>query len=414
MKRLIPFILPVLFAIGCEKSQVINYEFQEQQSQEAIVLQKLNDFVASLSDESPYTKGTNGREVKSIDKISIQSAPETKSMDSNIASEYTAYIVNYSDDQGFGIIGMSDSSQRIIAYSESGNIDPKSLSLSNNEENTFLKQLIINGIVNDDESVETKATTGSVSPLLKTMWTQQTSSAGVEYNKYCYMTKSGNNNNHVPCGCTILAGAMVIAYNGYPTSFTINGRTLSWFNMANYSEPYDDQAKEDVALLIGQLFNDCNGKIAFSEGTMVTARQIELRLKDYGYNNVGRLQGSHFTSNMRSKTETMLEGNRPVFISALGTSNHEGSGIYGHSWVIDGYRYEGSTMLVHCNWGWSGKGNGYFATNCFRTREGVSYDRLSDQNNPSNIPLQNLSYHYRLVYYGANSGTKSINKSFEL
>ena len=44
-------------------------------------------------------------------------------------------------------------------------------------------------------------------------------------------------------------------------------------------------------------------------------------------------------------------------------------------------------MLVHCNWEWSGKGNGYFATNCFQSRDGVEYDDVTDVNNTARIPF---------------------------
>ena len=45
------------------------------------------------------------------------------------------------------------------------------------------------------------------------------------------------------------------------------------------------------------------------------------------------------------------------------------------------------TMLVHCNWEWSGKGNGYFAANCFQSRAGVEYDDVTDVNNTARIPF---------------------------
>ena len=44
-------------------------------------------------------------------------------------------------------------------------------------------------------------------------------------------------------------------------------------------------------------------------------------------------------------------------------------------------------MIVHCNWEWSGKGNGYFATNCFQSRDGVEYDDVTDVNNTARIPF---------------------------
>ena len=70
----------------------------------------------------------------------------------------------------------------------------------------------------------------------------------------------------------------------------------------------------------------------------------------------------------------------------------------GHAWVVDGYStsivedylyridmeknenkywvtktvYKNS--LLHINWGWAGKNNGYFAEGCFNTANAIQYD----------------------------------------
>lgn len=357
-------------------------------------------FAYGFFDNSPMT---------SIDDFDLLTLRVTKEDAPSVSdTSYHAYVINFENGSGFAIIRADKHSEGVIAVSDDGSFD-----LNGNDD--FLLQLIVNGITSDlsAETAVTKSGVNQVEPLLNAKWTQETSASGCWFNKYCYMTVPGSNNNNVPCGCTVLAGALVIAYNAYPTTFKINNRIIDWGSILSDPVPVSADAREDVALLIGQLFNDCNGKIAFSEGTMVTARQIQLRMEDYGYKNTGRLQGSSFTNSMKNKTIEMLEDNRPVFISALGTSNHEGSGIYGHSWVIDGYKYDSNgKMLVHCNWGWSGKGNGYFATNCFQSRNGVEYDDVTDMNNPTRIPLQNLSYHYRLVYYSLGTGAKYVEKTF--
>lgn len=49
------------------------------------------------------------------------------------------------------------------------------------------------------------------------------------------------------------------------------------------------------------------------------------------------------------------------------------NGHGGHAWVSDGYSYcldkDNGNMInpyIHCDWGWDGKGNGYFTANAFK------------------------------------------------
>jgi hypothetical protein len=58
-----------------------------------------------------------------------------------------------------------------------------------------------------------------------------------------------------------------------------------------------------------------------------------------------------------AKIRSDLELNRPIYMS--GTSKTSVGNDDRHAWVCDGYKTT-STKMYHMNWGWDGKGNGYY------------------------------------------------------
>lgn len=80
------------------------------------------------------------------------------------------------------------------------------------------------------------------------------------------------------------------------------------------------------------------------------------------------------------KVINSLDKGCPVFISAISKV------INGHAWVIDGYikrdkktssgNIVKSQTLVHCNWGWNGRCNGYFTSGVFKTSSAEISDNL--------------------------------------
>ena len=57
---------------------------------------------------------------------------------------------------------------------------------------------------------------------------------------------------------------------------------------------------------------------------------------------------------MHEHLQNELAIRRPVFVGGTSQEN------YGHAFIIDGFRYDGSTPYYHVNWGWGGVCNGYF------------------------------------------------------
>lgn len=58
--------------------------------------------------------------------------------------------------------------------------------------------------------------------------------------------------------------------------------------------------------------------------------------------------------------------------------------------------YDHNNWMFHCNWGWSGTMDGYYASNCF---------------NPDD---SNFTWHFRLITYSVPSIEKKMTISFKL
>lgn len=208
-------------------------------------------------------------------------------------------------------------------------------------------------------------------------------------------------------GCSSTAMAMIVAYNEFPQTLTINGSMIDYAGIKSgktiesVSEPYVDY----IALLMGSIYNFVK-KVTTAGFTLITPKQIQKRMQEFGYSNVVKTDASSLTSSMISKISTMLGDDKPVFISAIpkGLINWDS----GHSWVIDGAKYSSNnTYLLHMNFGWDGSSNGYFATNCLNPTKAEEFD------DPSDVQTQKdyyYNWHFRLITYDVP--TSPLNATF--
>lgn len=113
----------------------------------------------------------------------------------------------------------------------------------------------------------------------------------------------------------------------------------------------------------------------------------------YGYSNVKKTIISEITTYTIHDISSMLSQGKPVFFSAIARS------VEGHSWVIDGAKYSsGGSYLLHFNFGWSKKCDGYFYTSCLNPANAYEYDPGAENidYNDSNILF---SWHFRMITY---------------
>lgn len=136
------------------------------------------------------------------------------------------------------------------------------------------------------------------------------------------------------------------------------------------------------------------------------------------FNNLGYTYSGPIAIN-ESTIKSNIDNEQPVYMRG---ERYDDGKIKGHAWVVDGYKYIRNTYLVykrevgttlwfptgyvnytyeqtdyiHCNWGWSGLGNGYFLYNVFNFYDDdVIYD-YSGQNPPNKNYTMSLMMIYNI------------------
>lgn len=225
----------------------------------------------------------------------------------------------------------------------------------------------------------------TVNPLLATKWDQ-----GWPYNEKSPLINDG----HVVCGCVATAYAQVFNYHklpkkmhghktytwtyeevGTPLSYDFEKTPFDWDNITiSYDKSSSTKAQVNA---ISDLIFGCGvmAEMNFAPGgsgayihTMVRSINDfceDLRAIDHGGKNMD-LEVIAYE----------LNSSRPV-VFAGADENGEG----GHCFVIDGANDSG---YLHCNMGWSGSGNGYYASDAMNGYP--SFQQIS-----SVIPCENLN-----------------------
>lgn len=155
--------------------------------------------------------------------------------------------------------------------------------------------------------------------------------------------------------------ASIVAYNEFPPILLALKDTVYLSTIKNVKDANNcaDSSATDIGLLMGSIFHSVNPLFVLEAGTCITSAQIKKCMEKFKYSDVEKLNANSFNSTLKSKTSKMLKAGKPVFISAMRF-------LSGHSWVIDGAKYSGTTWMVNCNWGWKeGIYNGYYSSNCF-------------------------------------------------
>ena len=305
-------------------------------------------------------------------------------MNSSNVQQAAYYIVN--TDAGFVIVAGDDRAQSILAY---GDAPLTSNNLSDLPENMrfwlgYYKQQIEVLQAHPGMKVKKpmiKAGGQSVEPMLEAMWDQ-----GDPYYGMCPM--AGDRRAQTGCGATSLA--QVFYKWKFPTTPTpvIPGyTTTAWqielpalpsirFDWDNMLPTYTIFSPDANKLAVAQLMR----YIGQAEHMDYTAEYGEAYENDivaachtFGYMGAHVAYKSILYQNGVDSVyiddatwEEMLQGElvagRPVVYCAV-SPNPGYDNYVGHAFDVDGYNATDGTY--HVNWGWSGRGNGYFALNAF-------------------------------------------------
>lgn len=323
-----------------------------------------------------------------IDKLSPEQLTlvyEFRNPELDVAS---AYVFNVND-CGWIIIAGSSAMDPVIAFSEEGLMDMKSIpdnlrwwltsytdvvadiqridaekDLPDSKEYTILVNNGLNG---------TKDETNFY--LMKTAWGQG-SSYSPSYNYYCPQY----NGRYCVTGCMATALAQMCKYYNYPVqpkgtvSTTFHGERLE-MNLDTISFDYTqmpltlidanyniiasmDQVREVAKLnyslgVAVKMDYDPDGSGALTNNTLSAMRY---KFKYQSGTNRHR-SGTSDTNFVNTIFRYLINGD--VVLMTGSSSTGSGGDAAGHAWVVDGYRST-STKKYHMNWGWSGTGNGWY------------------------------------------------------
>ena len=334
-------------------------------------------------------------------------------------------VINFGNDEGFAIVSTQDN--QILAVTESGDLSVEELIMdySGNDFENNPKAVISNCVANYISSLPS-IPVGPIGPInpggpfvpndsidygtvIKGAWVtesetqigpfvQMSLGQGYPYNVYC----KDSIGRYVDAGCGAIAVIQIMSANKYPN--TIGNTTYSWDAIINqYETSYDVQ--RILATWIRTIGDQCG--IEYYKGKKsCTISGAKNCLSLYSrYTNIDTILNPSYNI-----VSSMLGNETPLYFRG---SRIENGDTLGHAWVVDGsirqkqsiklYNSEGVLTseyydyrnLIHCNWGWNGKCNGYYVMNIFNLTNGAI---VPDEENPSseskyyNLKIKALTY----------------------
>lgn len=402
-------------------------------------LETFVSFEQAISNADFVYKNIDGNHRRKIQDVGLLTrsalSPSTRSSEDD---EPLAYVVNYSDNQGYAILAATDELPPVLALGDEGNFSMNNFVeyvsgggtrtgnaiLSPEQElqyeivNNSLN-LIVGPNINYGTYVDT-AILMKCMPLVPVKWNQS-----APYNMYA--PKEGN----VSClaGCVPVACAQTLATLCYRHNFRpsveINENYLvDWYTINNlicadtvkYASYQDTPGSRAVATLIRSIGEEIDAEYGVEETPAYMSDAVDLYEK-LGLRNV-RAKYNSTPSTLDSLFLNIVDKNYPVDCCASRTA--EDGKLKRHCFNVDGWlrlQYTHSSLegvsvggetifreekrqrmfdLLHINLGWGGSCDGYYLPGSFdlSSNEFGEYDEENDGSNTA----QRI-YDINVVYY---------------
>ena len=364
----------------------------------------LMSFLDQFDSNSNGVRSTSQRTIKDIQAFNVN--PTTRSSSSSDFDyeipedvETLFYLINFNDDQGFGIVSGDKRTTPVLAVIDEGSLSLDTLSrVKNDGFLMFLDQAVAMQIeeiemYDDQGSGGGGSSSGGYSPSstpttlldipirLKTKWGQK-----APYNKYA---PNGT------AGCVMVAAAQALSFFQ-----TVGSVQWQYNNSYGYSPLYWSTIIadcEDYRRGYGMLHTTAQEHAQSANQVSHLMRYLGVSV-NANYNSDGKtgadtgdmvkhlknwcgLSGSTVIYNYgATEVRNALSQNSNSLVIVESWANRENKFlglIYkykdGHTWIIDGARriqYSSSNIkdYVHCNWGWNSKCDGYFISGSFNTQ----------------------------------------------
>lgn len=312
---------------------------------------------------------------EALDRLSDKNAPRHVKAAAARATKllYTAkaadveqvYVFSNGAHEGYIMLSADDTTPALLAFSDSETFDPANI--PDNMQywlDEYARQI---NYAAANPSAQAAAPTDvrqrpAVAPKLTTLWDQMS--------PYNHFTPT-HNGLYCPTGCVATALAQVMNWHKWPDkpvgqksynakyvgTLSVNYDNMIPFEWDKMLDRYYVDSPEDninaVADLMVAIGYACEMNYAYSSSGASGFKAAEGLITHFKYNKSLSLETRSWYNidEWDDLVYAELTENGPVY--------YEGSGDGGgHAFVCDGYDDE--TGLFHFNWGWSGKGNGYY------------------------------------------------------
>ena len=350
----------------------------------------------------------------------------------------STFVVIAGDDRAEAVLMVGDEPLKDI-----NNLPPsmKSLLGQYKDEIMFLQEhpgLVVQPIVGPQHTPSLRGSDSGGTYLLDAKWDQE-----APYYNQCVFTYS-NRSYQCLTGCPATSAAMVFYYHKYPIGetgvvagyrMTLNGSyyvnvaalpsvTFDWANMKNtYSTSASGASATAVATLmryVGQAEHMDYGTASYGSG--VESDSVSL-IRDafirFGYDPTTvrfvKKTSSYYSSTQlytdaqwAAMIQEEIAASRPIVFCAISSQG-------GHAFNVDGYN--SSTNKYHCNFGWSGSGNGWCALNAFASTAGYTsgtfnqYQQMVIGIQPPDGTVPELTVTPTSLEFTANTG-ETLTKTF--
>lgn len=384
------------FLWGCSEQEVTSNDANVADKEYVKALELVKNFESKWS----YTRtGIDAIEVKNsfCDTIAIPAElkePLTRSVSGNpLPEKVKVYRFDFEKygEQGFAISVSDERINTVLCYVEKGSIDDTLYNDAMAEYISNLKYAVYERLEQYAEpQPETKATIIQVAkgPLMGIEWDQ-----GWPYNYSCpyYGCTENGTNGRAWVGCVGVATAQVLAYLLPYDLQTQFPKLAEWRKVKHFSPSQADMAE----------FGDYMKYIADQLGTKYGCGGSSSTMKAT-HNLLDRYYVTHYWKSSNNlhpgrAVNSIHSYGKPVICAGL---KKRKSG--GHQWVIEGHRgwmYQGNpyevvesqTQYWYCNWGWGGRGNGWYINNMYPKYSG------DDSGNPI---TGNYHYSNDFIYIG--------------
>ena len=290
------------------------------------------------------------------------------------------YIFNVGNEEGFVVVSAEDELRQVLAYSLQGSFEaegmPENIAawISGYEAQVLEYQENagkgLAGQRNPSGPPAVKSV-AIVDPLLENhpdgsiLYDQR-----APYNDSC--PNPENRDSPAVSGCVATAMAMLARYHEWPVRSTgmvdyVNPMSGEWiqyplgqedYDWDNMLTTYNDSIgyTEEEARAVATLVRDMGGAVRMMYGYDLSAAYTPdvatALVSNMGYSQ--RIQvyprDIYDDAGWTALVQTELEAGRPIYYSGSGMGG-------GHAFVCDGYDDQG---YFHFNWGWSGRGNGWY------------------------------------------------------